>query len=188
MLNAGAPLCAAEEPLECRRRVAGYGSDADSGSNAGIGLLELVVRIININSGHNEGIINKSESLSGYVTFIGQVRHYLDEGYDLKDAIEKAIAYCIGKGILVEFLEKNAREVRNMLFTEFNLETAKEVWLEEGREEGREEGIEIGEARGVERKAIDMAKKLLANGFTLEQASEYTELSIEKVAALKDCL
>ena len=47
-----------------------------------------------------------------------------------------------------------------MLFTKFNLETAREVWLEEGREEGRKEG--------KEEKANDIAKNLLARGISPE--------------------
>jgi len=44
----------------------------------------------------------------------------------------------------------------NMIFTKWNLEDAKKVWLEEGREEGREEGIEIGMEKilGLIRKGV----------------------------------
>lgn len=41
---------------------------------------------------------------------------------------------------MTEFIAKHGSEVRNMLFTEFNLEDAREVWEEEARDEGREEG------------------------------------------------
>jgi len=55
-------------------------------------------------------------------------------GLDFDSAFAAAVKRCIDGGILVDFLDKNSREVRNMLFTEFNLDDAKEVWFEEGWE------------------------------------------------------
>ncbi|MCL2175852.1 MAG: hypothetical protein FWB73_07390, partial [Treponema sp.] len=42
---------------------------------------------------------------------------------------------------LKEFLEKHAAEVFNMMITEWNLEEAKEVWIDEAEERGIERGI-----------------------------------------------
>ena len=38
--------------------------------------LELVVTVYNINKGHNEEIVRRSESLYGYVTLVTKVREY----------------------------------------------------------------------------------------------------------------
>jgi flagellar biosynthesis/type III secretory pathway protein FliH len=38
-----------------------------------------------------------------------------------------------------------------MLYTEFNMEDAKSVWLEEGMEKGKAEGMEKGRAEGMEK-------------------------------------
>ena len=97
--------------------------------------LELTVRVLNVNEGHNEEILGKCEVLHCYAIFIGKIREYQRVGRTLEDAIAAAVDYCIANGILVEYLKSNGSEVRNMLFTEFNLEDAKQVWREEGREE-----------------------------------------------------
>jgi hypothetical protein len=46
------------------------------------------------------------------------VREYEKETGDLKEAMEKAVIYCLEHDMLKEFLEKNAKEPTNMLMTE----------------------------------------------------------------------
>jgi len=43
-------------------------------------LIELIVRVININQGRNEGIIRKCKTLNGYCAFVEKVREYEREG------------------------------------------------------------------------------------------------------------
>jgi len=56
--------------------------------------------------------------------------------------------------------------------------------VSKGREEGREEGREQGREEGVHRKALEMAKEMLAEGEPLERIVKYTKLSIEEIQAL----
>ena len=128
--------------------------------------LELIVRVLNVNVGHNERILEKSESLRGYAVFVGKIREYQQTGQALEDAIASAMDYCIANGILVEYLEKNGSEVRNMLFTEWKLEEAQQVWLEEGREEGREE------------ERLEMARAMFAEGDSLEKIARVTKQTL----------
>jgi hypothetical protein len=111
------------------------------------GNLDLVVRVLYINPGHNLDIVRKSETLRGYVVFISKIRECINKGLKLDIAIAESVKYCERQDILQPFFAKHASEVLNMLSTEFNMEDAISVWKEEGREEGREEGIMIGEAR-----------------------------------------
>ena len=134
--------------------------------------LDLEVRVLNINKGHNEKILEKCNTLRDYAAFIGQVRERQQAGQVLEDAIMTAIDFCIANGILVEYLEKNSSEVRNMIFTEFNLEEAKEVWHEEGREEGRKEERE------------EVARSLLARGMALLEVAEIVSLPVDKLQDL----
>ena len=106
-----------------------------------LGSLELTVRVLNINVGYNEEIINRSETLREYVLFIGKIRENTENGMRLENAIAEAVKYCDEHDMLQSFLKKHASEVENMLTTEFVLSDAIEVWKEEGREEGREEGM-----------------------------------------------
>jgi len=53
--------------------------------------LELAVRVLNVNVGHNQKILDKCEVLRGYATFVGQVRKYQQAGQALEYAITAAI-------------------------------------------------------------------------------------------------
>ena len=95
------------------------------------GFLELTVRVVNINKGHNSNIINSSNYLKGYVEFIALVRRNRQSWLSLQDAVTKAVEDCIQQGVLVNFLQRHATEVINMLTAEFSIDTAKRVWQEE---------------------------------------------------------
>ena len=54
-------------------------------------------------------------------------------------------------GIMGEFLSKHGSEVKNMLFTEWNMDEALAVTAEEARAEGRAAGRIEGERSGLEK-------------------------------------
>ena len=62
-----------------------------------------------------------------------------------------------------------------MLFTEFNLEEAKEVWREEAIEEGMAKGIEQGISIGK----LEVALAMFADGFSLEKIAHITKLPMK---------
>jgi predicted transposase/invertase (TIGR01784 family) len=101
--------------------------------------LELIVRVYNINKGHNPEFAKRSATLNEYETFVSEVREN-EKAMKSKEAIIKAIKDCENKGVLKEFLRKHSTEVINMLLKQWKREEAQKVWLEEGREEGRDEG------------------------------------------------
>ncbi|GMO24996.1 MAG: Rpn family recombination-promoting nuclease/putative transposase [Termitinemataceae bacterium] len=144
--------------------------------------LELRVKVYNINRGHNESMIKRSEKLEGYSVFIskvreieariaGGVRRLSDD--DKKAAMKEAINWCIGNGILKPFLETQGSEVVNMLMNEWKLEDALVVERAEGREEGRMEGREEGQAETV--------NNLFAFGMKPRQIAEALKLPLETV-------
>ena len=63
----------------------------------------------------------------------------------------------------------------------YQLYYAKEEGLAEGRKEGREEGL----AEGKTEERLEIAKKMLEMGLSLEQITEATGLSEEEVLKLK---
>ena len=128
-------------------------------------VLELIVRVLNVNFGHNEEILKKCEYLRDYAFFVDKIREYRQGGQTLEDAIPSAMDYCIANGILAEYLKKNGSEVRNMLFAEWKLEEAQQVWLEEGREEER----------------LEMARAMFAEGDSLEKIARVTKEPLERV-------
>ncbi len=153
--------------------------------------LELTVKVININYKENHSIVQQCQYLKEYSYFISVVRTYLEKGLELNDAIIQAVKICIDKNVMKEFLEKNSSEVINMLFTEFDMDTAIETWKDEGRkegiEEGRKDGIEKGRKEGFTKgeikKQIEIAKNLL-DVLDIKTISNKTGLSIEEIKKL----
>jgi hypothetical protein len=139
-------------------------------------LLDLTVNVYNVNHGRNPDILKKSRSLRDYAAFIGRVKENKAKGVPLEAAIREAMGHCIGNGIMREFLEKHGSEVRNMLFTEFNIDDAQKVWFEEGMEKGLEKGMEKSQEA--------IALKMLRNGFAPEIVAANTDLPVSKVAKL----
>jgi hypothetical protein len=147
----------------------------------------LTARVYNINEGHNRELVEKDETLRGYVLFIAKVREYereLSEGKSpgeitseerketMKRAITQAVEWCIGNNILKGFFEKNGSEVINMLYGEWKLEEALVVEREEGLEEGLEKG------------RVEIVKNALTKGVSVEFLSEITGLSTATIQEL----
>ncbi|MCL2410855.1 MAG: Rpn family recombination-promoting nuclease/putative transposase [Treponema sp.] len=130
-------------------------------------LLDLEVKVININEGKNEAIVNRCKKLAEYSAFIAKTRSFEKDLQDREKAVKAAIKYCSRCDILKEFLEIHASEVLNMLLTEWNTEDALAVRFEEGMERGFEEGIEKGIERGVE-ETLD----LIAQGYSIDEIRE----------------
>jgi hypothetical protein len=147
--------------------------------------LDLEVTVYNVNVGQNAALIQRSQTLSGYVAFIGACKANTKAGMSLEDAIRSAIETCINQGILTDFLEEHGTEVHNMLLTEWSNEQAMRVQ----RREGIEEGIGIGEARGEakgERKTmIKVAQRLLAMGMGIPEAAQISGLPIAETESLQ---
>ena len=56
---------------------------------------------------------------------------------------------------------------------------------EEGRKEGREEGLKEGLKEGRKAERIDVARRMLAAGLSVEQIAELTQLSIEQIKEIQ---
>ena len=128
----------AEFPLEQEL----FLSDAYLDSN-GKASLELMVKVININSNKAHSILDKCEVLKEYSLFIDTVRKYSKE----EDSIKKAIHECMERGILADYLRRKVSEVMNMLIAEYSYE--KDIQVKQ--EEAFQVGERIGETRGEKR-------------------------------------
>lgn len=138
-------------------------------------MLELTVKVININLPVNHPILQKCRPLYEYSWFIQKIREYQEMGMILSEAITHAMGDCEKEGILAEFLRENGSEAVNMLFTEFNMEDALDVRYDEGKQ------------TGAKQKAEEIATRMLREGkLTTEEISVYVEeLSLEEIEALK---
>lgn len=99
--------------------------------------VELKVRMLNINYGHNKELMKKCRVLEEYAKFVHICRLYISEGYDRQTALNTAIDYCIDHDILADFLRKYRAEVLGMLLEKFDVKKYERSLREEGREEGR---------------------------------------------------
>ena len=84
--------------------------------------MELTVRMLNINHGHNKALMEKCRTLSEYAQFVAVSREYAAEGRPMQEALEEAVEYCNEHGILSEFLRRHRSEVLGMLLEEFDIE------------------------------------------------------------------
>ena len=111
--------------------------------------VELTVRMLNINHGHNKALMEKCRTLSEYAQFVAVSREYAAEGRPMQEALEEAILYCIDHDILSEFLKRYRSEVLGMLLEEFDVEKYERTIKKEGYEEGHASGLQEGRATAI---------------------------------------
>lgn len=99
--------------------------------------VELKVRMLNINHGYNQSLMNKCKTLEEYARFVDISRQYAAEGLNIQAALNAAVDYCIDHGILSDFLNKYRAEVLGMLLETFDVKKYERSLREEGYEDGR---------------------------------------------------
>ena len=120
-------------------------SDSFEGNKEGC--IELTVRTININYGHNKDLMEKCKSLADYAYFIAKIRENL-ENMSLQASVEEAIESCIRQNILKDFLMEQKAEVIAMSIYEYNEEYVKKTLFEDGYDTGKLDGYNAGKADG----------------------------------------
>lgn len=103
----------------------------------------------------------------------------MNQNMPLRSAIYygRTMEASVREGILTEFIQRHGSEVRNMLYTEFNLEDAREVW----EEEAREDGLRQGRAEGADRILTELVIKKPRGGKSLEAIAGELETSAGKI-------
>ena len=150
-------------------------------------LLDMEVKVININEGRNVATVNRCKKLAEYSAFMAKVRTLWKELGNLEEAVKTAIKYCQKHDILKEFLETHGSEVVNMLLTlttEDAIAYAREEGLEEGLEVGLEKGREEGKEEGQEVATFAIARNALAEGLPPEFVQKITGLDMETITNL----
>ena len=151
-------------------------SDSFEGNKEGC--IELTVRTININYGHNKDLMEKCKSLADYAYFIAKIRENL-ENMSLQASVEEAIESCIRQNILKDFLMEQKAEVIAMSIYEYNEEYVKKTLFEDGYDAGKLDGMGMGIINSVEA----VMKNMNAN---LEQACKILDVSVEEYNEAKD--
>lgn len=156
-----------KEPLQRKMRL----SDAFYGDNSA---LELVVTALNINFGLNQPVLAKCQYLRDYSTLVGKVKEGIRAGLTRREAISRAVKFCLDNGLMKGYLEEKSQEVFNMLALQWEQDKAIRASYEDGRNDGISEGIE------------SVALNLLNMGLTVEKIQEATKLSFERIKELAD--
>ena len=120
--------------------------------------LEVRVRMLNINAGHNTELMGRCRRLEEYAVFIERVRENL-RAMEPAAAIRVAMEQCIEEGILAEFLSRRRAEVMNALLTEYDEEKVMKSlsgeFYEDGYEAGKEDGRKAGLTEGIRIFVVD---------------------------------
>ena len=145
-------------------------------------MLELCVKVININPEKGHAILDKCEILREYSEFVEVLRKHQLTGSP--DAYKRAIEECIEEGILADYLRKKGSEVVNMLIAEYDYDLDLEVQREEAYAAGKQEG----QREGQRKKLLDLVQKKLKKGKSIEAIAEELEESQEEIAKIIEVL
>ena len=154
-----------ELPLEQELRLSDAFFEKDSSK------LELVVKVKNCTDAELLPIFKTCDILKEYCQFIEIVEHNYNRLFP-KKSFKKAIEIAMEQGILTDYLDRKSREVINMLCAKYSYKDDIAV----KQEEARNDGIAIGQ----QQKAIEAAKKLLADKkYTAPEISELLNIPVE---------
>ena len=167
---------------------------------SGDGDVEVIAHMYNINCGHNRELMEKCRKLWEYSYFIGQIRHYRNEGKTLEKAAELAVLDCLDQGILTEILGKERAAVMRFILEEFDQKKYEKVIREDGYEDGYASGTKDGYASGTkdgyasgskdgysrgikagEHKVKEMIQTMLGLGMALDQIAQIADMTEEEV-------
>ncbi|GHT02719.1 hypothetical protein AGMMS50276_32740 [Synergistales bacterium] len=118
-----------------------------------------------------------------------EMKTIVDELVETADRAEASgLVSKADKRIVLEHMERLYRELFAQ-YTEFKegdvmLQDRILTYSEEAAKKAAEEAELKGIEKGIEKKAFDMARKLLARGMTLLEVAEIAELSIDKLQTL----
>ena len=136
--------------------------------------IELKVRMLNINAGHNRELMEKCRPLYEYSWLVAKIREH-GAKMGIEEAVDLALKEMPEDFGIREFLIANREEVRMSILTEYDEAKTMAYFKEEGREEGRKEGREEGREEGGQKHLIKQICRKLQKGKTAEQIAEELE-------------
>lgn len=146
----------------------------------GEGDIEVRVRMININYGHNKKLMEECGMLNEYAWLIAEIRTGQKAAGNLDEAMDAAILGMPEEFVLKKFMIMHRAEVKGMYLTDYNEEKERRLLREEYREEGLQEGREEGMLEEKEATVAVMLRKNLP----LNLIGEVSRLSEDAVRAI----
>ena len=116
---------------------------SDSFPEGAISDIEVTVRMLNVNRGKNEKLMNACKPLAEYSWLVAEVRknNKTKDEEGVSSAIDLAINAMPNVYVIKPFLETHRAEVKGMLMEEYNEAEAMELFKEDGRREKEIENI-----------------------------------------------
>lgn len=139
--------------------------------------LELKVTVFNISRGYNRELLERCESLRGYMILVEKVREKKAAKIPLETAVSEAVAECISENVLAGFFREHRKEIVKMGIFEFDQELHDQAMRKDGEVIGYEKGINDG----MEFSKIELVCKKLAKKKSPETIAEELEEDIGKI-------
>lgn len=158
---------------------------------------EWTATMVNINYGHNNGLLNSCIILKEYSILISKIKRNLKNGLDVEIAVNRAVDECINENILREYLISHKAEVVGMCITEYNeqetMYALKQEWFNDGVETGIRQGIEQGIEQGKEdglKSLVKILKKFMSDIDTIYKTviedENFSDVTYEQVKKYYD--
>ena len=140
--------------------------------------MECVARVINIQYGHNQKLMEKCHRLAEYSRFIQILNECKAEEADLKKATYQAVERGIEEGILEDILIRQKAEVCAMVLTEYNEKKHMRTLYREGYDSGYDSG------KMEEKKK--MIRYFLSKEMPCEQIGQIVECDLKLICQVRD--
>lgn len=128
--------------------------------------------VYNLNPKYSSSTKKGCKPLYDYVQYVYRIRENQKAQMPRKNAINEAVDYAISQNFLDGYFKKWKEEIIGMSLTEYDEAECIRTW--------QDDGIAIGIARGAEQKAIETARKLLADGkYTVNQIADLLQIPVE---------
>ena len=139
--------------------------------------VEVRVRMLNINYGHNHELTDLCRPLFEYSWLIDRIRQNL-KIMTIGNALNTSIDEVPEDFVLKPFLKINKSEVSSMLLTEYNEAEVMELF----KEDGRKEGVVIG----ADKHLIELICKKLKNGKSIDVIAREVEEELDSIRPICD--
>ncbi len=119
--------------------------------------VDVRVRMLNVNYGHNKELMEACRPLYEYSWFVHTIRENCAK-MDIKEAVNRALDDMPDSFSIKSFLMENRSEVEMSCLTEYDEAKTMNQFKEEGRAEGLAEGREEGRAEGKTFELLSLVK------------------------------
>lgn len=97
--------------------------------------IEVTVKMLNVNHGRNQELLDACEPLKEYSWLMQEIRENR-KTMEIEDAVDKALMDMPKEYVIKPFLDAHKVEVSGMLLTEYNEAEAMELFRREGERDG----------------------------------------------------